>query len=94
MPHLRFLSLGSNGIGCAGVKDLADACAKGALPRLEVISLHCNQIGDAGFKDLASALAQGALPNLKQFSLSFGFGVSPASKQAFKDAMKKRGVSW
>ena len=67
----QLLFLNNNNIGDDGMRSLADAFAKGALPQLQKLILSRNQIGDEGMAALADAIkpvsagGSGAMANTK-----------------------------
>ena len=69
LKKLERLNLGSNQIGDAGVKALAEAAGKGTLPQLKNLYLDRNQIGDAGVTALVEAAGKGSLPQLELLDL-------------------------
>ena len=92
MCNMQTLGLGGNQIGDAGMKSLADALGKGALPALEVLQLDKNQIGDAGMSAFASACASGALDHLRDLYLANN-KFSQQSKDILKTAASKTNCS-
>ena len=84
LVKLKFLVLGGNQIGDAGVAALAEVAGK--LPQLKELQLRYNQIGDAG----AAALAEvaGKLPQLKRLDLT-GNQIGDAGVAALAEAAGK-----
>ena len=66
----QVLNLDNNHIGDDGMRSLADAFAKGALPLLQKLLLSRNQIGNDGMIKLSEAVAMGAMANTKVSSSS------------------------
>ena len=90
LKNCRCLLLEVNQIGDDGMRSLADALAKGALPLLQKLLLPNNQIGDDGMIKLSEAVAMGAMASLQQ--LVVDEGPLGSEHPALKAACDARGI--
>ena len=69
-----------------GMKALAEAIGKGAVPKIVFLNLRYNKIGDNGMMAFAEALGKGALPMLECLYLNNN-NIGDEGANAFADAL-------